>query len=97
MKVRAQITLPPDLQSKARRKATELGISFAEYIRRVISKDLGGSERPVDVSAVFDLVTSGKPTSIARDKDKMIGEAVWQDHLRSTGPLRRRRPRAGQR
>jgi hypothetical protein len=28
---------------------------------------------------------SDAPTDIARDKNKMIGEAVWQDYLRKTG------------
>jgi hypothetical protein len=31
----------------------------------------------IDISMVFDLCPSGEPTDIARDKDEMIGEAVW--------------------
>ena len=50
------------------------------------------SPRPIFPS-IFDLVTDGEPTDIARDKDKLIGEAVWQEDLRKTGlkPKRRRR------
>lgn len=84
--------MDPELQKKAQRKAADLGISFAEYVRRVVSEDLGEPKRKVDVSILFDLGASGEPTDIARDKDKMIGEAVWEDHLRSIGrkPQRRR-------
>jgi hypothetical protein len=42
---------------------------------------------------VFDLVASGRPTNIARDKDKLIGKAVWKEYLRKTG----RRPRRSKR
>ena len=37
-----------------------------------------------DVSSIIGLVSSGEPTDIARDKDKMIGEAVWQEYLEET-------------
>jgi hypothetical protein len=92
MNARTQITMDPELQKRAQRKAAELGISFAEYVRRVVSEDLGEPKRKADISTVFDLVDEGPPTDIARDKDKMIGEAMWQDHLRSTGQPARRRP-----
>ena len=62
-------------------KAAELGISFAEYVRRLVANDLG-EPKPRANFIVFDLVDQGPPTNIARDKDKMIGEAVWQNYLR---------------
>jgi hypothetical protein len=78
---------------RAGAKAAELGISFAEYVRRVIAQDLGEANPKADISVIFDFVTEGEPTDIAKDKDKLIGEAVWQEHLRKTGqrPKRRRR------
>lgn len=82
--------MEPELQKRARAKAAELGISFAEYVRRLVATDVRQSEpnsKP-DISIVFDLVDEGPPTNIARDKDKMIGQAVWDDHLRAT----RRKP-----
>ena len=85
MNARTQITLDSETQRRARAKAAELGISFAEYVRRVVANDLGGQKPKADISLVFDLGTSGEPTNIARDKDKMIGEAVWEDYLRKTG------------
>lgn len=92
MNIRRQITLDSETQRRAEARAAELGISFAEYVRRAIADDLGppASARKVDVTSVFNLVTDGPPTEIARDKDKMLGEAVWQEHLRKTGGQRRR-------
>jgi len=85
MNARTQITLDSEMQRQARRKAAELGISFAEYVRRLVARDLG-SLRPskADISILFDLVDEGPETNIARDKDKMIGDAVWDEHRRKT-------------
>ena len=90
MNARTQITMDPELQRRAHAKAAELGISFAEYVRRLVADDLGKHKRKVDVSVVFDLGSSDEPTDIARDKDKMLGEAVWGEYLRKTGRKRRR-------
>jgi hypothetical protein len=38
-----------------------------------------------DVSVLFDMFETADPTNIARDKDEMVGEAVWKEHLRKTG------------
>ena len=87
MNTRTQITLAPAVQRRARAKAARLGLSFAEYVRRVVVKDLGDPpQSKFDITEIFDLIDEGPPTNIARDKDKMIGEAVWQEHLRSLGP-----------
>jgi hypothetical protein len=91
MTARTQITLDREIQRRAQAKAAALGISFAEYVRRLVADDLGGGRAKPDISIMFDLGASGEPTDIARDKDKMIGEAVWENYLRKTG----RKPRAG--
>jgi hypothetical protein len=99
MNARTQITMDPELQRRAHAKAAELGISFAEYVRRVIAHDLGEVRPKADVSIIFDLIKDGPVTDIARDKDKMIGEAAWQEHLRKTGrkPQRAAKPKASRR
>jgi hypothetical protein len=91
MTTRTQITLDPDLRRRARAKATGLGISFAEYVRRVLAKDLGAPQRKPNISVIFDIVDEGPATNIARDKDKMVGDAAWQEHLRKTRGKRARR------
>ena len=90
MNARTQITMDLETQRRAQAKAAELGISFAEYVRRLVAQDLGKPKPKVDISAVFDLVDEGPRTNIARDKDKMIGEALWQNYLRETGQRPRR-------
>ncbi len=88
MNARTQITMDPALQRRAQAKAAELGISFAEYIRRLVAGDLGEPKKSKpDISTLFDLGASGEPTDIARDKDKMIGQAVWEEYLRDTGRM----------
>ena len=83
MTARTQITMDPQLQRRAQAKAAELGLSFAEYVRRVIAYDLGEPKHRADVSLLFDLGASPDPTDVERDKDQMIGEAVWSEHLRT--------------
>jgi hypothetical protein len=101
MNARTQITLGPDMQRQAQAKAAELGISFAEYVRRLVAEDIGRPKPKADVSSIFDLVTDGPPTDIARDKRTMIGEAFRQEHERTTAGKRqpaaktKRRPAAG--
>jgi|SRR5579863_1875150 len=93
MNARTQITMEPELQRRAQAKAAALGISFAEYIRRLVAGDLGEPTTKADITSLFNLIDEGPPTNIARDKDAMLAEAVWKEHLRKTGrqPQRERR------
>ncbi len=75
MMARTQITLDPELQRRARKRAGELGVSFAEYLRRLVARDLGGPRRAAEASVIFDLGHSGN-SDVARNKDQMVGEAV---------------------
>jgi hypothetical protein len=87
MMTRTQITLEPELQKTARRRAAQLGVSLAEYVRRLIARDLAEPGPTADASIVLDLGTSGG-ADVARDKDAMIGEAIAARQSRSS---RRRR------
>jgi GH24 family phage-related lysozyme (muramidase) len=93
MNARSQITMDPETQRRAHAKAEALGISFAEYVRRLVQQDLGEQRPAADVSVVFDLGASAEVTDIARDKDKLIGDAVWEEYLEETG----RKPKARRR
>ena len=73
--VRTQISIESELHSRIRVRAAALGISFAEYIRRLVDKDLAGLPRSVDRSIIFDLGTS-EPSDIAAQKDQLIAEAI---------------------
>lgn len=69
------------MQRRARKRAAELGVSLAEYVRSLVSRDLGARERRADPSSIFDLGNSGT-SDIARDKDRMIGEAIANERRR---------------
>jgi len=83
MPSRMQITIDPEMARRVRERAEARGISFAEYVRRLVARDLGALEPTSDPTAVFDLVSAGEPTDVARDKDQLIGEAVAAEHDRS--------------
>jgi hypothetical protein len=83
MVVRAQVSLDSDLHRRAKRRAADRGISFAEYIRQVVDSDLG-EEPKADISAIFGIGESGR-SDISSNIDKYVGEAIWHDHLRKTG------------
>ena len=75
MMVRTQISIESELHSRIRARAAALGISFAEYIRRLVDKDLACLPRNIDRSIIFDLGTS-EPSDIAAQKDQLIAEST---------------------
>jgi len=62
------------MQRRARRRANDQGLSFAEYMRRLVARDLGSAGARTNPAAVFDLGRSGG-SDIANGKDIMIAEA----------------------
>ena len=84
MSARAQITMDPQLQRRAHAKAAALRISFAEYIPRLVKRDLGEPGHKLDISILFDLGASTELTDIARDKDTILGEAAQAQYRRKT-------------
>ena len=75
MMVRTQISLDSERHAQARARAASLGVSLAEYVRRLVDRDLAGRPRGADRSVVFDLGVS-RGTDVASDKARMIGEAT---------------------
>lgn len=75
MMVRTQITLHAEHHARAKARAAALGVSFAEYMRRLVDQDLAGLCREAPVSIVFDLGASGR-ADIASDKHRMVAEAT---------------------
>ena len=75
MMVRTQISLDSERLAQVRARAAALGISLAEYMRRLVDRDLAERPRGADRSVVFDLGSS-RGTDIASDKARMIGEAT---------------------
>ena len=82
MTTRTQITIEPELRHRAHRRAADQGISFAEYVRRLLRRDLEEPPRPkAAISAIFGLGDSGG-SDIANHKDEYIGEAIAARKLR---------------
>jgi hypothetical protein len=96
MNIRTQISMDPAMRRRALAKAAALGISFAEYVRRLVARDLGdtetrgfaeaGTEPKPDISSIFDLGASAKPTDIARDKHKVRADVSVLFDLIDEGP-----------
>ena len=67
--------LPDHHHAEAKRKAAREGISLAEYIRRLVARDLDTGSPVYDPSAIFGLFDSGG-SKIAEGKQAMISEAI---------------------
>lgn len=77
---RTQLSFERQMLKQARERAAELGISLAEYVRRLVAEDLGAVATPTDPSVIFDLGSSSS-SDIARHKDAMLGEAFGSERL----------------
>jgi hypothetical protein len=73
--LRAGLNGQAGLQRRAHARAAKLGVSFAEYVRRLIRDDVGATERKTDVSAIFDPGDSGG-TDISQHKRRLAGDAI---------------------
>ncbi len=71
---RTQLSFDREMLHRARNRARQLGISLAEYVRRLVAEDLGQPSSTTDPRAVFDLGSS-EGSDIAKEKDAMLGGA----------------------
>jgi hypothetical protein len=85
MMAKTQIALETEMQRRARQRANDLGVSLAEYFRRLLARDLARPETAAPVDHIFDLGAS-RSSDIESQKDSMIAEA-----FKSTRRKRRRR------
>jgi hypothetical protein len=76
MTQRTQISLPDEDHRRARARAADLGISLAEYIRRLVDRDLHSTPATAPVQSLFALGSSGDGADVAARKDAYVGEAV---------------------
>ena len=83
MTQRTQITLDVEQHRKVRRRAAEMGISMAQYLRDIIDRELSDTAPRGDVSAILALGDSGG-SDVARYKDEYVRAAV--DEIRPRRP-----------
>ena len=74
MMARTQITLDHEMQRQARQRAAEIGVSLAEYVRRLVARDLTRPGAKTDVTCVFDLGAAAG-SDVAKRKHTMVAEA----------------------
>ena len=79
--MRTHIAPEPQQHAAVKAKAADLGITMAEYIRRLVDRDLGGAVAAADVSSVIASGDSGG-SDIAADKHEAIAAAIAQRHDR---------------
>jgi len=73
--MRTQIDLESEQHALAKRKAVDLGISMAEYIRRLVEQDLAQAGPNSDISAIFGIGDSGG-SDISVDRKTATAEAI---------------------
>jgi hypothetical protein len=79
MQIRSQIALSSEDHRRAKKRAAELGVSLAEYIRQLVARDLHAPDAAADPSLLFDLGSSGG-SDVALSKDVYLGEAAESAH-----------------
>lgn len=73
--MRTQIALDPAQHARVKQKAASLGITMAEYIRRLVDGDLAGVEPQASPAAIIGIGRSGG-SDIARAGKRAVAEAV---------------------
>ncbi len=81
--MRTQIALKPEQHAGVKRKAAEMGVSMAEYLRRLIERDLASPGPRGVISDIFALGRSGG-SDIAAEGKGAVADAVEDDWIRRT-------------
>jgi putative heme degradation protein len=80
MDIRMQVTMEERAHRQARDRAASMGISLAEYVRRLVRRDLSDGERSPSVS-LDELIGIGDSggSDVAAHKDDYLGAAIATD------------------
>ena len=75
------MTLDPELHRQAAERASRLGVSLAEYIRRLVAADLDDTAEGADgdISEIFGLGDSGG-SDVASQEDAYLAAALADAH-----------------
>ncbi|MCY3593746.1 MAG: hypothetical protein OXH95_03405 [bacterium] len=73
--MRTQIDLKSEQHAFVKRKAADMGISMAEYIRRLVERDLSQTDSGSGISAIFGIGDSGG-SDISVDRKGATAEAI---------------------
>jgi RecA/RadA recombinase len=87
MVVRTQVTLDAEAHRRAKKRAAELGISFAEYVRQAVDHELGPRQQEKsDISEISGMFGSGE-TDVSANIHYYVGKAIEEEYEQS---IRRR-------
>jgi hypothetical protein len=73
--MRTQIALDPEQHARVKQKAASLGITMAEYIRRLVDDDLAGVDPQASPVSIIGIGRSGG-SDIAREGRRAVADAV---------------------
>ncbi len=73
--MRTVVSLPDQMHARAKQRASELGISFAEFTRRLFEKELDPPAHQGDLESIRGMV-SGTPFDMASDGREIIESAI---------------------
>ena len=73
--MRTQIALEPEQHAMVKQKAASLGVSMAEYIRRLVERDLGSLETHTDPATIIGIGRSGG-SDIAAEGKSAVAAAI---------------------
>jgi hypothetical protein len=80
------IELDEDELARAHVAAEARGIAMEDYLKRLIAahlpSDTPESQQKVLLAKIIGMGSSEHPTDIAKDRDKLIGEAVREEYRR---------------
>ena len=72
--MRTVISLPDHVHARAKQRAADLGISFAEFVRRLLDRELDAAGPQASIDSICGMV-EGSPFDMARDGKRIIAKA----------------------
>jgi hypothetical protein len=73
--MRTQIALSHEQHARVKQKAAALGITMAEYMRRLVDSDLGSTDTLADPTSIIGIGRSGG-SDIAREGKDAVATAI---------------------
>ena len=80
MMAKTQITLESEMQRRARQRANDLGVSLAEYFRRLLARDLARPETAAE-AIVLGWWSSGLLTGRPAELGEQFAGLLWRGLL----------------
>ena len=80
--MRTQIALDSEHHARAKQKAAQMGITLAEYIRRLVARDLEGAAPQASSDSIIGIGRSGGSDIARESKSEIVGDAIASRHRR---------------